>query len=301
MEGIGDHIGGVLEEPQKLPGSRVKYQIFCAGDFPPGPGQLDDGQTGAPGELLGVGRRLSGVGDEIAQNIPPLPLGGDGQLPPFLPGEQKGGVQDHPRLPPSRLTQEGLSPLLPDGEGGEGLQKGFQLTGLVRRQLRDPKAGGVGNPAFLPGEGQQEGGVELLVLKNIGVPNLVAARQEHVAVRGLRRQLPGGGILPGGQRHLPGYEVLKPLEPPLKRGVMEGGVSIGGQVPHGAPALEHPVGPHSMGQAVVDDLTLRPQGLHRPHGGIRLELCAVVVGKVEGDESCAHKLFTPERGLMGVL
>ena len=96
MEGVGHHVGGVLKEPQELPGARVEDQLGRAGDLPPGPGQLDDGISGALGQGLGIGGRLSRVGDKVAQDIGPFPGGGGGQRLPVGPGEEERGIQHLP-------------------------------------------------------------------------------------------------------------------------------------------------------------------------------------------------------------
>ena len=43
-----------------------------------------------------------------------------------------------------------------------------------------------------------------------------------------------------------------------------------------------------MGQAEINDLAVVSQLPNGPHGGISLQLGAIVVGKVKGDESCTH-------------
>ena len=45
-----------------------------------------------------------------------------------------------------------------------------------------------------------------------------------------------------------------------------------------------------MGQAVINDLALMPQALNGLHGGQGLELSAVVMSKMECDETGAHRL-----------
>lgn len=65
-------------------------------------------------------------------------------------------------------------------------------------------------------------------------------------------------------------------------------MGVGGHAAHAAALFEKLVGAGGVGQAVVDDLAVVPQGLDSPHGGKCLELCPVVVGEMKGDESGAH-------------
>ena len=65
-------------------------------------------------------------------------------------------------------------------------------------------------------------------------------------------------------------------------------MGVGGHAAHAAALFEKLVGAGGVGQAVVDDLAVVPQGLDGPHGGVGLELGPVVVGKVEGNQSGAH-------------
>ena len=287
MEGVGHHRPGALEQAQKLPGPRVEHQLPRPLDPPPGPRQLDDGPAGALRQGQGVGGRLAGVGDEVAQDVGPLEFGGHGQLSPVLPGEQEGGVQHHPGLTPGHLLQQHLAPALPHGEGGVGGQVFPQLLRLVRRQLGHPQAGGVGDLPS-PGEGQQEGRVELLVLKNIGIPDLVAARHVHVVLRRGGPELFNGGVALRRQGHLLRHKGLKPLKPALEGGVVQGGMGVGSRPPQAAPPFEYLVGAGGVGQAVIDDLAVPAQALDGPHGGVGLELGPVVVGEMEGDQSGAH-------------
>ena len=288
VEGVGHHGGGVPEQAQELPGAGVKDDLRGPLDLPPGPRQLDDGPAGAPGQGQGVGGRLGGVGDEVAQDVGPLVPGRRGQGPPVLPVEQQGGVQHHPGLPPGGLFQQHLPPLLPHRQGGEGGQEVSQLRRLVRRKLRHTQAGSIGDAATLLHKAQQEGGVELLVLEDIGVPDLVAARHVHVVLRRGGPELVKGGVPLRRQLHLLRHEGLKAGKPPLEGPVVEGGVGVGGHAPHAAPLFEELVGAGGVGQAVVDDLAAVAQALNGPHGGVGLELGPVVVGKVEGDQSGAH-------------
>ena len=69
-------------------------------------------------------------------------------------------------------------------------------------------------------------------------------------------------------------------------------MDVGGQRPDGIGLLEQGAGLGRMGQAEVDDLAVMPQLLNGPHGGVGLELGAVVVGKMEGDQSRMHKRLT---------
>ena len=211
-----------------------------------------------------------------------------GQRAPVRSGQQKGGVQHHTGLLSGSLLQQGLPPLFPNGQGGVGRQAAAQLRQLVLGQLRHPQAGGVGDAASLPHEGQQEGRVELFVLKDIRVPDLIAARHVHVVLRGVRFQLVEGGIPLGGEGHLLGHKGLEPVEAAPERGVVERGVGVGDHIPQRAGALEELIGACGVGQAVVDDLALRSQGLDGAHGGVGLELGPVMVGEMEGNKSCAH-------------
>ena len=288
VEGVGHHGGGVPEQAQKLPGAGVKDQLGRPVDLPPRPRELHDGPAGARRQGQSVGGRLAGVGDKVAQDIGPLPFGGRSQLSPVLAGEEEGGIQHHPGVPPGSLPQQNRPPLFPHGQGGEGSQKAAQLLGLVLRQLRHAQAGGVGDAAALPDEAQQEGGVKLLVLEDIGVPDLVAARHIHVVGGRVGPELLEGGVPLGGEGHLLGHKGLEAPEAALERPVVEGGVGIGGHAAHAAALFEKLVGAGGVGQAVVDDLAVVPQGLDGPHGGKCLELCPVVVGEMKGDESGAH-------------
>ena len=290
VEGVGHHRGGVLEQAQKLPGSGVKDQLFGPVDLLAGSRQLDNGPAGPPGQGLGVGGRLPGLGDKVAQDVGALMPGRRGQLPPVLAIEQQGGVQHHLGLPLRRLTDQHLAPLFPDGEGGEGRQEPFQLRRLVLGQLGHAQTGGVGDAAALPHKVQQEGGVELLVLEDIGIPNLVAARHIYVVGRRVLPELPEIGVPPGREVHLLRHKGLKALKPALEGGIMEGGMGVRRHIPHGGAFFENLVGAGGMGQAIVNDLTFMTQALNGLHGGQGLELCAVMMGKMECDETGAHRL-----------
>ena len=142
----------------------------------------------------------------------------------------------------------------------------------------------------LPHKVQQEGGVELLVLEDIGVPNLVAARHIYVVGRRVLPELPEIGIPPGREVHLLRHKGLEALKPALEGGIMEGGMGVRRHIPHGGAFFEDLVGAGGMGQAIVNDLTFMTQALNGLHGGQGLELCAVMMGKMECDETGAHRL-----------
>ena len=69
-------------------------------------------------------------------------------------------------------------------------------------------------------------------------------------------------------------------------------MGVGSQCPDGIRLLEQSAGLCGVGQAEVDDLAVVPQLLDGPHGGVSLKLRAVVVGKVEGNQSCMHERLT---------
>ena len=70
-------------------------------------------------------------------------------------------------------------------------------------------------------------------------------------------------------------------------------MGIGHQSPGGIRLPEQFIGPGSMGQAKVDDLAVVSQFPDGLHGGIRLKLGTVVMGKMEGHQSCTHKSSHP--------
>ena len=98
------------------------------------------------------------------------------------------------------------------------------------------------------------------------------------------------GIPLGRQLHLLGHKGLKPLKAALEGGVVKGGMGIRRHIPHRAAFLEQLVGAGGMGQAIINDLALMAQALNSLHGGQSLELSPVVMGKMECDESGAHRL-----------
>ena len=226
MEGVGHHRGGVLEQAQELPGAGVKDDLLGSVDLPAGSRQLDDGPPRLSGQRLGIRGRLSGIGDKVTQDVRPLVSGGRGQLAPVLAVQQQGGVQHHPGLPAGCLTYQHLAPLLTDRQGGKGRQKALQLRSLVLQQLGHAQAGGIGNAAALLHKVQQEGGVKLLGLENVRIPDLIAARHIDIVGRGRVLKLSEIGIPLGRQLHLLRHKGLKALEPALEGGVMEGGMGV---------------------------------------------------------------------------
>ena len=284
MEGVGADVGRVLEKAQKLSGTGVKDDLLRAGDLAPRAGQLHDGQSGLFGEGQRVSGGLAGVGDEVAEDII-LILGGHGQLAPLLTGEEEGGVQYHPGLPAGDGAHQILTSLFPDGEGVKGGQILAELLVIGGGQSRGAQTGGVGDAAALADEVQQEGRLELLVGVDIRVPDLVAARDVHVVVGGIVPELGKGGVPLGAELHLLIDEGFKAVKAGLEGAVVEGGVGIGGGVPHRAGVLEKLVGGGGVGEPEVDDVAVVAQTLDGAHGGVGLELRAVVVGEMEGDKT----------------
>ena len=66
-------------------------------------------------------------------------------------------------------------------------------------------------------------------------------------------------------------------------------MGIGHRRPDRGRAPEKLIGTGGVGQAEIDDLTCVAQALDGPHGGVGLELGAVVMGEMEGDKTGFHK------------
>lgn len=129
------------EQAQKLAGSGVKDQLGRPVDLPPRPRELHDGPTGARRQGQSVGDRLAGVGDKVAQDIGPLPFGGRSQLSPVLAGEEEGGIQHHPGVPPAASRSRTCPRFSRTDRAEKGVRKRRSSSALSSGSSGTPRLG----------------------------------------------------------------------------------------------------------------------------------------------------------------
>ena len=288
MEGVGAHGGSVGEQAQKFRRARVQDAPGLGVDLLPDAAQLHHRQSRLRRQSPDVGLQSAGAADAVTQQVSAPgrgPLSGEGLVgghgPPLVRRQQQRGVQDHLRLPAGQVPDDPPALLFPDGQVGEAVQIAPQLRLHLLRDPWDAEGGGVGD---LPpvGEITEEHRVEPAVWKDLGVPDLVAAGEDHIVGQLRRPQLLQTLEAVGGDPQMLPGKGLEPAVPGLQRPVVQGGVGVVGGAAQALGGLEEGV---VLIDIVVNDLTLASQGLHRPLRGAGLEQGAVVMDMVKGHKS----------------
>ena len=148
--------------------------------------------------------------------------------------------------------------------------------------MGDAEGGGVGNLP-LGGKGPEEYRVELPVRENLGVPDLVAAGEDHVIGKLRCPQLRQALIVMRGNAQSGAGKLLKPLIPGLQWPVVQGRMDVMGGGPNACGALEEAV---VLVDIIVNDLTFAPQALYSLLRGAGLEQRTVMMDMIKGHKSC---------------
>jgi hypothetical protein len=291
VEGIRQHIGGVLDQTDKFlrgggiahiepelllhpSGQRVEVRI--AGD-------ADHLSPELLPELLCEVQKLHGFFHIIQQDIGLLRrFRLAGKLGPFLLIEQEGRVAAYGGIRLAELLQKLLAVCLPDGVAavsGQALPIGIPQ---LRGDLSGSEAGGVGKPLVGPGirEIQEEGRVE----SGAGIaPDLIAAGQIAVIFVPNPADLLIGSIGFFAQGDICGEEMLKGLDPGRQHLAHQESADPGFH--RGMPQLEyrfHIVFAGEIGGAVIQGDTGCTHIVENLVQGIILQNSAIVICSVKG-------------------
>ena len=269
MEGIGDNIGGILEQAQKFRRTGIHDLLRLGIDLLADTTKLHHRQSRLLMEPFQIGRQRAGTADAVAEDVAALEVIGRviGHGVPLVRRQQQGGVQHHRGVLPGDIPDDGAPLSLPGGEVGKAIQIALQLRLHPLRDGRNTEGRCVGNAALL-GKRTEKHRVEPAVREDLGVPDLVAAGEDQVIGQRPPGQLVKAPIAAIRDPQMVPAELLKPPVTLRQRLIVQGRVSVmGGGTQAGGPLEQGVV----LIDEVVNDLAVPAKALHSPLCGRRLK------------------------------